>query len=186
VTGPRRPGTWFFALGTLGFVSAAVVLAWKVRVLSSEISHLPPSVDPCALVALLNTALPSGDGAEIRLGEIRTRYLVLYIFTLQDCFGCLPELTDLNQLERRPDTRVFGLLAFASSDEAQQTRRNFGLKFPVLLDTDGHLLRGLRVPKTPWKLVIRLSDKRIIYEDPPSVGLRERGAFLDRVEQLAP
>lgn len=181
-----RPETWFFALGTVALVSAAMVLAWKVRALRSEISRLPPSVDPSALTALLNTALPSGDRAATRLGEIRSRYLVLYIFTPQDCFGCLPELTDLNQLELRPDTRVFGLLAFANSDEAAQTRRNFGLKFPVLLDADGHLLRALRPPKTPWKLVIRLSDKRIIYEDPPSVGLRERGAFLDRVEQLAP
>lgn len=75
-------------------------------------------------------------------------------------------------------------MSYANRDEMEQTRRNFGILFPILADPDGAMLGRIHVPQTPWKVVIYLPDNKIVLEDPPAEIAEERMAFLARLARL--
>jgi peroxiredoxin len=111
--------------------------------------------------------------------------LVVFLFTPADCAACLPELAALSRLdEERSDLGVVAVMSFSNVDEAEQTRESFGLEVPILQDPDGAVLAALRPPKTPWKLVVRQSDGKVLFEDPPTVAEEDRASFLERLRRL--
>jgi len=171
-----------FCIVLLGAVG---VLLWRLRLLQHEVDLRPAGAEPLAVAALLDRPLPSVDGREIQLSKLRARGLVLFIFTAADCTACLPELEALRRIaETRRDLSVVGLMAYASLDEARQTERNFGVRFPLLLDATGERVRSLHLPKTPWKVVVDLRERRIALQDPPSLTAFEQEAFVARVDRL--
>lgn len=180
--------------GTAGTVvlvaSLAVVLVctgllfWQVADLRAALAAKSPGPDGRAVAALLERSLPS-ETRDVVLASEPARRIVLFVFTPADCSACLEELPVLEQIQAtHEDVRVFALLSHSNLDEAKQLREAFGLSYPILQDPDGSLLDSLDLPKTPWKILVDLRRRAIVYDEPPSVTAVEREAFASRVSTL--
>jgi peroxiredoxin len=131
---------------------------------------------------LLTRPLRTTDGEVVYLSGVPARFLVLFVFTPGDCVACLEELTELNRVAgNQGHFSVYGLMSYASPDEMEQTRQNFKISFPLLQDPRGDFLQPLKLPKTPWKIVVNLDTDQIVYEDMPSFTPAEREAFISRL-----
>lgn len=166
---------------------ALAVIGWRLLTV-----HLPAwrggpelLINEAMFQRVLNRPLQDQAGTWHRLGEAGVDYLVVFLFTPADCAACLPELRGLARLDAaRPDLGLALVMSFSNQDEARQTRESFGLKVPILQDPDGEVLEALAPPKTPWKIVVRLRDRKILFENPPNVGEAARAAFLARLADL--
>lgn len=154
-------------------------------------SHAPAGgsergVDSDAVLSLLEEPLPDMQGKIVYLSGVPSRFLVLYVFTPGDCPTCLEELTELNRVAvNGSNFAVYGLMSHASTDEMRQTQQNFSVTFPLLQDATGRALDSIKPPKTPWKIVVNLDRRQVVYEDMPSVTAAEREAFISRLGLLA-
>jgi peroxiredoxin len=162
------------------------VMLWKHVHLRNEIGKSRSArANALGIEALMSQPLPTSNGESIILAHTPSQYVVLFVFTPSDCSPCLAELTTLNKLEQlRSDMKVFGLMSYANLDEMRQTQQNFGVSYPILQDHGGQILGSLGLPKTPWKVVVDVSTKHIIYEDRPSLSDAEREAFINRLVLL--
>jgi peroxiredoxin len=166
-------------------VSLAVI-AWKLpRLRGRGVPEARQPMTPMQVGTLLSRPLLVSESRSMRLSDSKTDYLILFLFTPADCAACLPELKDLSRFDQeRPDVEVVALMSFSNPDEARQTRENFGLEIPVLQDPYGELLDAVAPPKTPWKVVVRRKDRRVLFESFSSVSAADREAFLTRVRRL--
>ncbi|MEA2558888.1 MAG: AhpC/TSA family [Acidobacteriota bacterium] len=169
----------------LMLVSLAVI-AWKLPHLrQAGAAETRQPMTPEQVGALFSRSLLVSESQFMRLADSQSKYLILFLFTPADCAACLPELADLSRFDQeRPDVEVLALMSFSSPDEARQTRENFSLEIPVLQDPSGELLEAFAPPQTPWKVVVRRADRRVLFESPRSVSAEERDAFLARVRRL--
>ena len=158
-------------------------LIWKYMQARAQSGYNGRGADSQAVARLFQQPLQSLDGGSVRLADAEARFVVLFVFTPGDCHVCLQELSDLNAADSG-GFQVFGLMSNASLDELGQTRQNFGVNYPLLADPDGRLSASLRLPKTPWKIVVDVKRNRIVYEDLPSVTAAERQAFLSRLNMI--
>lgn len=162
------------------------VLLWKHVQLRNDFRIATTRANAQPIEALMSQPMLTSNGDTVTLSNLQNRYVVLFAFTQMDCPPCLSELTTLGQIsEIRSDTKVYGLMSYTNSDEARQTQQNFGFSFPLLQDPEGKILNSLHLPKTPWKIVVSVSSKEIVYEDAPSMTKAEREAFIKRVANLA-
>lgn len=173
----------YAACGLLTGLSLAVILTnWRDRSVRQQSSS---GLGAATARDLLAVDFRTERGERLRLGAVPADYLVLYLFTPQDCAACLPELSELSQFGRRQrDIRVFGIMGFSNSDEALQTRANFGLGFPILQDPEGKVLAAIAPPKTPWKVVLALPRGDVVLEEPSAADPTKAQAFLQRLKAL--
>lgn len=183
--GRARGGGAFYAACIVALLCCTAALAWQTVRLRKALDSDFSGADPRALPALLAAPLPSAAGRTVRLADLLQSKALIFVFTPGDCAACLPEMEDLERIQAmRPDIRVVGLMAHTNADDARQTAKNFGISFPVLVDAEGRLLAALRIPKTPWKMVVDTRQGRIYFQDPPSLTALERQAFVDRITRL--
>ncbi len=167
------------------FVASLAVIAWRLLPARQATGGADLRIDESALREVLNRPLANSSGGSERLANVAAKHLVVFLFTPADCAACLPELAALSRLdEERSDLGVVAVMSFSNVDEAEQTRESFGLEVPILQDPDGAVLAALRPPKTPWKLVVRQSDGKVLFEDPPTVAEEDRASFLERLRRL--
>jgi peroxiredoxin len=160
-------------------------LLWKYLQGRNVPTRNPRGADDAAVTRLMSQPLQSVNGETFILSNVKSRFIVLYVFTIGDCTLCLQELAQLNAIEPgSTEFQVFSLMSHSNADEMRQTQQNFELNFPVLADPDGKLMDSLRLPKTPWKIVVDVKRKMIVYEDLPSLTKAEREAFLSRLELI--
>lgn len=169
-------------------LASLAVIGWKLpRLLNAGSPQGRQPLDAEQIGALLSRPLLLSESQSMDLSEGKADYLILFLFTPADCAACLPELTGLSQVDQeRADVEVAAVMSFSSPDEARQTRENFGLEIPILQDPFGEILELVDPPKTPWKIVVRRADRRVLFESPPSVGAAEREAFMARIRRLRP
>jgi peroxiredoxin len=183
LSGAVRKNLWPLCVAALLVSNAA--LLWKVSKLSGELDRVYRAVSPTGLHSLMASSLPDAQGGTIKLGDVATRYLVLFIFTRYDAPHYTGEAAGLDQVARqRPDVSVYGLMAFATADEAQHFARRERISYPILLDADGRSLRRFNLPRTPWKMIIDRDRGILIYQDPPADTAFERREFLDKLRSL--
>lgn len=154
-------------------------------------SHVSPSsngrgVDTTAVKQLMGKPFFDAEGRKYYFEGTPEKYIVLFVFTSGDCSSCLEELSELNRVAHGNGSfAVYGLMSYASPDEMKQTQKNFNLSFPLLQDPRGEVLETLKLPKTPWKIVVNVERDQVVYEDMPSVTSAEREAFISRLGLLA-
>ncbi len=184
-TGPSRIRL-AYAFCILLIVASVAVIGWRLpRLLKAGSPQARQPLDAEQIGALLSRPLLVSESQSMELSEGESEHLILFLFTPADCAACLPELKGLSQLDQeRHDIEVAAVMSFSSPDEARQTRENFGLAIPILQDPHGEILEIVDPPKTPWKIVVRRADRRVLFESPPSVSAAEREAFLARIRQL--
>jgi len=94
-------------------------------------------------------------------------YSAVFVFTRHEEPFFTDEAVGLNQIAReRPDVALFGLMAYSTADEVREFARQQQLSYPVLIDTDGSILRRLDVPRTPWNFIFDCSRQTLVYQGP--------------------
>jgi peroxiredoxin len=161
-------------------------LLWRQTQLQKGVGAATWGADGRAVAELMEQPLQTLNGETLRLSALGSRYLVLFVFSPSDCAACLEELTELNRIAQGRETfKVVGLMSYASADEMRQTERNFNVRFPLVADAQGRVLKTLHPPKTPWKIVVDVSKRVIVYEDLPSITPAEREAFISHLNTIA-
>jgi hypothetical protein len=162
------------------------LLMWRLAEQRSWSVAGVPGVDARGVDRLLSEPLTSDLGHQtVRLADVDAREAVIFVFTPGDCSVCLEELASLESIkELHPDVATYAVLSHSNEDEAWQLRGAYGFTYPMLLDPDGEILDALHLPKTPWKLLVDLPQRRAIYQEPPNVTEVERQAFLSRLTTL--
>jgi hypothetical protein len=187
-TPDRRPVPILFRLGyALSFIviaAALAVIGWRLYASRSGTSG-ERVISREAVATLLSRPLLIDESHTLRLGDSRAEYLVVFLFTPADCAACLPELSGLSRLaQERKDLEVVAVMGFSNPSEALQTKQSFGLEIPIVQDPYGELIEAVAPPRTPWKLVIRRADQRVLFESPPAVEADAQRAFISRLRQL--
>lgn len=161
------------------------VMLLKHIQLRNEFAKVTARANAHPIESLMAQPLVTATGDTVTLASLPSRYVVLFVFTQMDCTPCLSELSTLGQIgESRDDMRVYGLMSYTNADEVRQTQQNYGVSFPILQDPEGKILSSLQLPKTPWKIVLSVASKQVVYEDAPSMTKAEREAFINRVTNL--
>lgn len=161
------------------------VILWKHTQLRNDLRMATANAKALPIEAMISQPIRTSNGEAVTLSSLKSQYVVLFAFTQMDCPPCLAELTTLRRIsEIRDDITVYGLMSYANDDEARQTQQNFGFSFPLLQDPEGKILNSLHLPKTPWKIVVSLASKQVVYDDGPSMTKAEREAFITRVTNL--
>lgn len=117
-----------------------------------------------ALVAfvLLSTALKQGDaapdfsaknqdGQELRLGDFKGKYLLLYFYPKDDTPGCTKEackFRDGFDLLKKHDLTVLGV-SRQSEQSHRAFRKTYKLPFDLLVDTDGKVASAYGIEEMP-------------------------------------
>jgi peroxiredoxin len=183
-TGPRLE-RWLTQGCLILMVSSEIVLLtqyWKLR---QWVAADSPGCNPLVVQRVANHTMQASDGTNIVLSRSKSSYLVIFLFTPNDCPPCLSELGDLEAVQRaRPDVSVFALMSYSDANEAQQARINFGVSFPILIDKDGKTLASLDPPHTPWTIVYDLHNRRIAFEQPQVTSPEERRVLQLRLNKL--
>jgi peroxiredoxin len=184
VSSPAKRGSFFYLTCIVVLMVSNGLVVWKYLQLREAVAS--GNGDSKNAASLVTRPLETPNGPPVVIGDSSARYAVLFVFTHSDCPPCLSELSGLHRItERRSDVKVYGLMSHASSEEIEQTRSSFGISFPILSDPSGEIAGRLKLPKTPWKIVINLPTRRVVYEDPPSLTDAEREAFITRVSNLS-
>lgn len=161
------------------------LLIWRTRQVGAELSRVYQPINALGLEALMASPFSAAQGCTLKPADIPTRYLVFFITTRYDAPFYTDDAAALNQIAReRPDTGVFGLMAYATPDEALEFARQDRIAYRMLADADGRILRGLNLPRTPWTIVIDSAQRRLVYQDPPAASERDRREFVNRVLSL--
>lgn len=185
-TRPRR--TWDSVLYPVALVALLVavgLLAFRLHELRQQIALGEPRANALAVRDLLSSELTTAQGKTVVPTREGHDLIVLVALTPYDCATCLDELESLALLdEMRDDLAVYGLMAYASPEEARQTQETFGLPFDIIPDAGGEIQERLEPPQTPWKIVWSVAEGRVLFEDPRSMEEAERHAFLLRVGTL--
>lgn len=162
------------------------VILWKHTQLRNELRMATANANALPIEAMISQPIRTSTGDAVTLSSLKSRYVVLFAFTQMDCPPCLSELTTLRRISTiRDDIAVYGLMSYANDDEARQTQQNFDFSFPLLQDPEGRILNSLHLPKTPWKIVVSMASRQVVYEDGPSMTKAERETFITRVTNLA-
>lgn len=153
---------------------------WRLQILRVQEAGHPAGISPDGFRSVVDSNLRPllGNGQEKKTA-------ILFLFRLQDCPAPIEEVTYLNSLQKeRPEIAITAIIANGSDAEAQQTRENFRLGFPVLADPDGSLLKRLHPPLTPWKAIFALPSYHLVMEDGPSITPTQQQAFYERARDL--
>lgn len=173
-----------YALCILLIIAASVAIVWRL----SQGRRGEPETEGVSregVASLMTNNLSVDETHSLRLADLEAEFVVVFLFSPADCAACLPELTDLDRLAReRKDLAVVAVMGFSNPSEAKQTHENFGLNLPIVQDADGALIQALKPPRTPWKLLIRRSDQRVLLESPPTVSQDERQAFVAELRRV--
>jgi peroxiredoxin len=127
------------------------------------------------LLAASPVALPlplrDAEGATHTEREVRESALTVFVFLASDCPICNRSIPDLNALAARYAGRVrfLGVSAEPAATVAKHDRE-FGLRFPTLLDHDGALVKALGATTNPTMVVVS-SSLDVVY----------RGRLDDRI-----
>lgn len=165
------------------------MLSWamlEVLSLREQLATGSPGANPAVVYELLESPLRDSTGETIVLAAQDWSLLVLVFFTPQDCPICHDELGDLEVMASLdPRLQVAGVMGYGTAAEAEQTRHNYGLGFPILPDPEGFWIERLGVPEFPWKVVLRADRESLLFEDPRSNTPVEREAFMTRLQLMA-
>lgn len=173
-----------YVCGALIAISAAVVF-WRLTAGAEWRSHSRRQPSQQTMRAVLARSWPTEADEVLSPGSLDSKYLVLYLFTPQDCAACLFELTGLSRFSREnPEFRIVPIMGFSNTDEARQTRANLGLDIPILQDREGELVRKLAPPKMPWKIVVETATGKVLLEDLPAADTFGAQKFLGSLEAL--
>ncbi len=178
---------WRSVGGGAAALAGFCLLIGRTAELTYSAEHSPAHADAWSLRWVSRKALPLVGGGSVVLHDLggRYAYALLYVFRTGDCVTCAPEIQDLDEVPReRPDIAEYAVLSSGTADEVAQMRQAFGTNVPFIFDPDGRLLKELRIPQTPWKVVYDIRDDRVVLEDGQAWTRELRAGFVQRLSAL--
>jgi peroxiredoxin len=131
-------------------------------------------------------------GATFKVGQVKARVVILEVFSMY-CPYCQNEAPAINALYDRIAERgladaikLIGLGAGNSPYEVNLFKGRFGIRFPLLPDSDLSLHTALGKVRTPYFIAVSLEPggkQRVIYSRVGTIG--DPGQFLDQIIELA-
>jgi peroxiredoxin len=178
----------------LSFLSMTLILLnlsllYQTYQLKEHVRGIPWHPSPKRVFDLLERSRSWKDvhGASSFGDESRPRYVLLLIFEPTDCSPCLEDLSVLNELHRQVSPEHVKIIGIASHTHLQELRKMidaYGVTFPVLIDETSIAKALLGLAETPWKILVDLESRRIIFDMGPSLSEVERHFFLMRIMRL--
>jgi hypothetical protein len=166
---------------------SCAVLLWKDIRAARQLESLRENqwgVDRDGLSEFLDAPHAMESGAFIVPRRIVPEFIVLTIFKPSDCLPCTDQVSALNEVANSASTEVIGVSSFFSASEATQMARQSSLRFHLILDQNGSILKKLRPPKTPWVVLIGTRSGRTLYETPPGMGLDESKYVVAQLRRM--
>lgn len=162
-------------MGVLLLSSIVSVFAWVgIRGTLFLLGPRPPGTGEAAPLF----ALPSTEGAELALGSLEGR-VVLLDFGITSCPGCIGATPKLNRLSRRLGPEGLAVVSL-NQDGPQELERVRGfvaqrrLRYPVLLD-DGTVARRYGVYAFPTVVLLDRNRRlRAVHQGPVTEARLER------------
>ena len=93
--------------------------------------------------------LPSSDGGEVSLKDLKGKSVVLYFYPKDDTPGCTKEACDFRDLRKKfqaANAEIYGV-SFDSVDSHKKFITKYKLPFPLLVDEDKSLAKKYGVYK---------------------------------------
>jgi cytochrome c biogenesis protein CcmG, thiol:disulfide interchange protein DsbE len=155
--GARRTLAWLpfmlIGLGTLLLVSLVVILFYQPGVQNI----VPPRIG----TPLNNFSLLDIQGHKVQLSDYLGKVVLINAWATW-CPPCRAEMPDLNAYYQAHHNDGFVVLAVNAGEaqaDAAAFAQNSDLTFPVLLDSDYHLLDGLNIHDYPTSIVVGRDGK---------------------------
>ncbi len=136
--------------------------------------------------------LDSKVGTSFRVGQVKAEVVIFEVFSMY-CPHCQREAPSINILYNRIAERglegrikLIGLGAGNSPYEVDLFKSKYGIKFPLLPDTDLALHKALGEVRTPYFIAVVLKpdgNRRVIYSKVGTIG--DPGQFLEGIVQQA-
>ncbi len=169
----------------IALIAANAALLWKTQALKADVQRAYGRPSSSAIDWLMDSAFPSAQGGLVVPAHAEGRYLAFYVFTRYDAPFLTAESAALSRVvSRRSDIAVFGIMAYATREQARAFARRNLLLYPLLIDEDGRRLQALSPPRTPWKLVLDRARHRVAFEDAPALGAPDGNDFIRRLLSL--
>lgn len=146
------------ALALLVFVVSALVsdTANGLSVAATQKQQAAQQADTNANDAAPEFQLQQVNGQKISLADLRGHPAII-IFWTSWCPICKAEAPEFNRLMRRhraSGIRVLGINIQESEKRTRDGIRNFGIRYPVGLDTDASVARRYQVTATPTVIFV--------------------------------
>jgi peroxiredoxin len=181
--GQLHRGVWPLCVAVLLLCDG--LLIWKTRQMGDELDRARHMVSAQAFHEIMMEPLQDSRGGTTMLHHSCGRYLALVVFARYEGPFYTNEVSGLNRVvQRRPDVAVFGLAAYGKPDEVREFISQQQISYPVLIDTDGSVVRGLGLPETPWNFIFDCSGHRLVYQGPSVANGHEGQEFATKLLSL--
>ncbi len=166
------------------FATISFVNLREAQSLRSDRTHRLPQFSAGQLPKLVEKEYKAlGRTDKVRLSSLSAPFLAIYFVKANDCMAIIPEVEDLKtRFSSSLDIAVFAL--DFSNDEVQQLGRLFPNKQLVLECGDCKDLDKMHLPKTPHRLLIERTSRKLLLEERPVVSKEERSGLLMKVERI--
>jgi peroxiredoxin len=131
-------------------------------------------------------------GPAFKLGQVEAKVVIFEVFSMY-CPYCQNEAPSINGLYNRIAERglegkikLIGLGAGNSPYEVDLFKARYGVRFPLLSDSDLTLHTALGKVRTPYFIAVTLTpdgQRQVIYSKVGTIG--DPGQFLDTIVQKA-
>jgi peroxiredoxin len=125
-----------------------------------------------SLREISRTEFPTVQGSQESLADYRGKIVLLHFFASW-CSECIAEVPTLRNLHNAFKGSAFQIVGVAVDDDpfdAQSFVRQFGVPFPVILDTQGELKSYFSVKDLPVTLFLDRKGVPVTFQDPQTGG----------------
>lgn len=124
------------------------------------------------LKEVLRTEFPTVQGGSKSIAEYRDNIVLLHFFAswCVECSAEAPTLRNLSKSFAGSDFKIVGVAIDDDPFEAQRFVRNYGLQFPVIMDTQGELKHYFSIKDLPVTIFLDRSGVPVTFQDPQTGG----------------
>ena len=136
----------------------------------SSASESDPNM--AGLREISRTDFPTVQGSQESLANYRGKIVLLHFFAswCSECVTEVPTLRNLNNAFKGSDFQIVGVAVDDDPFDAQSFVRQFGVPFPVILDTQGDLKSYFSVKDLPATLFLDRKGVPVTFQDPQTGG----------------
>ena len=136
----------------------------------SSASESDPNM--AGLREISRTDFPTVQGSQESLANYRGKIVLLHFFAswCSECVAEVPTLRNLNNALKGSDFQIVGVAVDDDPFDAQSFVRQFGVPFPVILDTQSDLKSYFSVKDLPATLFLDRKGVPVTFQDPQTGG----------------
>lgn len=152
------------------FLAALVSATISLSGCFSSGSESDPNM--AGLREISRTDFPTVQGSQESLANYRGKIVLVHFFAswCADCVAEVPTLRNLHNAFKGSDFQIVGVAVDDDPFDAQSFVRQFGVPFPVILDTQGELKSYFSVKDLPATVFLDRKGVPVTFQDPQTGG----------------